>query len=150
MNYMKMIHFVHTSSTEVTSKFIYKESEEFSEVDKPFIVPSYLILEAMFQTAGKVAREYSNHQSGGSIVSFGNWHFKRPVFSNETMWIRAQFLSFHPTKRCFFIKVSMDSDSENIITSGEVIIMQDQSIENQYLNNTDLEIKSQILSKMGL
>ena len=137
MNYMQMVSFVETSSSEVLSKFIYKRNEEYSELDKPILVPSYLVLEAIFQTAGKVAREYSNNKCGGSIVSFSGFTLVRPVFSNELINIKARLISFNEARRCFFLDVSVYAGQEVIVHNGQVLIMQDEAIKSQFLNNTD-------------
>ncbi|MCM3135798.1 hotdog fold thioesterase [Paenibacillus polysaccharolyticus] len=149
MDYMKMVHYLEISSSEVLSGFIYKDNEEFCELDKPVIVPMYLLLEAFFQTAGKVAREYSNNKSGGSIVSVSNLYFKRPILSNEYIRIRANLVSFNVSKRCFFFKLSVCIEEEVVISDADIIIKQEEGISSKYLNNSTLTDKEKILEIIG-
>lgn len=71
---------------------------------------------------------------GAYVVSFNRFDFKRPVFANEILTFTAYFrLQLEEMMR---FKVSIDSEGERILSSGEVILKQTKQITNEYLNNT--------------
>ena len=146
---MKMVSFIDISPSKVISEFIYKENQDFSELDQIILVPNYLVLEAMFQTAGRVAREYSNNKCGGSIVSFSNFNLVRPIFCNELLHIKAELISFNQHRRCFFLGVSVYKDQEVIVKDGRLLIIQDTAIQPQFLNNRYPVDINHYLEKLG-
>lgn len=149
MNYMKMVDFIKVGNEAVTSRFIVKENERRECIENKVLVPNFLILEAIFQTAGKVAREFTNNVSGGTIVSFKNLNYVRPIFTNEITNMEARLISYNKIRKCLFIKVKVLIDHEVIIKDVDVIIMQDSSIKTDYLNNTTNQFKENILNKFG-
>ena len=74
MNYMKMIKFKSVDLNKSTASLSFQEREEDlkNELECNNIVPYFTLIEAIFQTAGRVAREHSQNMYGGIIVSFMN------------------------------------------------------------------------------
>jgi len=136
MNYLHMIAVKEITTDKITSFASFQCREEVFREQLNFIkiVPIYLVLEACFQTAGRLARALTNNRMGAYVVSFNRFDFKRPVFANEILTFTAYFrLQLEEMMR---FKVSIDSEGERILSSGEVILKQTKQITNEYLNNT--------------
>ena len=64
MNYMNMVKFEKVSREESLAIIYFQEREEIfrNELEHSSIVPYFVVIEAIFQTAGRAAREYSNNK----------------------------------------------------------------------------------------
>ena len=135
MNYLHMIAVKEITTDKIVSYACFQCREEIFREQLNFIkiVPIYLILESCFQTAGRFARELTNNRMGAYVVSFNRFDFKRPIFANEILFFTACFKS--QLEEMMRFKVSIDSEVDNILSSGEVILKQTEQITNEYLNN---------------
>lgn len=147
MNYMKIISYDYISSSEVISKFIFKESENINIVDKTLIVPYFMVLEGIFQTAGKVARESTGNRFGAYIVSFKKVKFKRPIFKNEVINIKATLNKINNQNKCTLFNIYVSAGEEIIIDGCSLILKQDENVDSSQLNNSKcLTINEQLLN----
>lgn len=138
MNYMNMVKFIHVSFKNAVASICFQEREELfnKDINQTNIVPNFVIIEAIFQTAGRIAREYSNNVYGGIIVSFNNFNFIRPVFTDEQLTINANLLSYNDKAKVFYLQVSLSGEeNEKILPDGVVLIKQVKQITSDYLNN---------------
>ncbi|MDR1418191.1 MAG: hypothetical protein LBI80_03440 [Endomicrobium sp.] len=151
MNYMKMINFLEVSPKKSISRFIYRESEEISSFDIARLAPFYSVIEAIFQTAGAVARAFTENKKGGYIVNFSNLKLKRPVMMDELIIITANFISYSERQECFFLKTELKTALENdILVNGcDLIIKQDKSITTGKLNNIKKVNNQEYLLSLG-
>lgn len=151
MNYMKMIDFLEVSPQKSVAKFIYRESEDTNNFDLKRMAPFYSIIEAMFQTAGSVARAYTGNKKGGYIVSFNNLKFKRPVLMDEMLIITASILSFSQKQECFFLKAELKTSLKNeiLVESCDIIIKQDKSITTERLNSINKISDEEYILSLG-
>ncbi len=138
MNYMNMVKFTNVSLEESTAVIYFQEREEIfkAENDCLNIVPYFVLIEAIFQTAGRVAREYSNNIYGGIIASFSDFCFSRPIFTDEMLTIKAKILSYNEKAKVFYFQVSLYCEDEVILPNGIILIKQEKIISSEYLNNS--------------
>lgn len=138
MNYMNMVKFERVSLEESLATIYFQEREELfkRELDYSNIVPYFAIIEAVFQTAGRVAREYSNNTYGGIIVSFNDFCFNRPIFTDEQLTLKAKILSYNDNSKVYYLRVSLYRDTEIILPNGVVLIKQVKQITSSYLNSS--------------
>lgn len=149
MNYMKMVAFTKVTSEKSSTIFTYKNSEEVNRMDNDGIVPSFMVLEAIFQTAGRVAREYSGNTRGAYVVSFSGMKMSRVIFSYEKLEIHAELTSINQANHCFFLTISAFVGSENIIQKVRLILKQSDDIRTDQLNNCSLVDQAKYLNEMG-
>ena len=138
MNYMKMIKFKSVDLNKSTASLSFQEREEDlkNELECNNIVPYFTLIEAIFQTAGRVAREHSQNMYGRIIVSFNEFCFHRPVFLNEKITIKAKIVSYNENLKIYFFSVSVYGENDIIIKDGAVLIKQEKIIKSNYLNNS--------------
>jgi hypothetical protein len=148
---MKMIDFLEVSSEKSISQFIYRESDKINSFDIARLVPFYSVIEAIFQTAGAVARAFTENKKGGYIVNFSNLKFKRPVMMGELIIITANFISYSERQECFFLNTELKTALENdILVNGcDLIIKQDKSITTGKLNNIKKVNNQEYLLNLG-
>ena len=149
MNYMKMVAFTKVTIQKSSAVFIFKNSEEVNIIDNEGIVPGFMILEAIFQTAGKVAREYSGNTRGAYVVSFSGMKMSRILFSYELLLLHAELTSMNQANQCFFLTISAFVGDENILQKGRLILKQSDDIKTDRLNNCSLVNQEEYLEKMG-
>lgn len=149
MNYLKMVAFKSTSKSEGSALFTFKNSEEVNALDKDCIVPNFMILEAIFQAAGKVAREYSDNKRGAYIVSFSGMKFNRVVLSYEQLIIESKLMSMNKMNGCIYLSISAFVDKEVILKNVRLILKQSDDISTGYLNNSSLSDHDKLLKDMG-
>ena len=130
-----MVAFKNVTQTESDSLFIFKNSEETNSFDTDSIVPTFMLIEALFQSAGKVAREGSGNNRGAYIVSFSKLKLKRPIFSYEKLEIHSKILSTNGSSGCFFFTVSAKVKNETVLENMSLILKQDKYIKPKFLNN---------------
>ena len=136
MNYMTMVKFEKVSLEESLATIYFQEREELfkKELDHSNIVPYFVIIEAIFQTAGRVAREYSDNTYGGIIVSFNDFCFNRPIFADEQL--KAKILSYNNNSKVYYLHVSLYGDTDIILSNGVIMIKQVKQITSNYLNSS--------------
>lgn len=152
MNYMKMVNFIHITDSDIKAEIVFQEREEIftNTLNKDVIVPYYVVLEAMFQTAGRLARAITNNVYGGSIVSLSNFTFSRPILLNENITINAKILSFSDEQKSYFFQIILETENEQIIPEATLIIKQEQNILTENLNNKPILSKKEWLKYLGL
>lgn len=138
MNYMNMVKFEKVNLEESLATIYFQEREELfkRELDCSNIVPYFAIIEAVFQAAGRVAREYSNNTYGGIIVSFNDFCFNRPIFADEQLTLKAKILSYNDNSKVYYLQVSLYADTDIILPNGVVLIKQVEQITSSYLNSS--------------
>lgn len=151
MNYMHMVKFKSLSLRDALAVLCFQEREEIfkNELNCSNIVPYYVILEALFQTAGRIAREYSENTYGGIIVSFSDFDFTRPVFFNEELTIKAWIKSYNSRLRIFYFSVTLLIGNKTVLPEGHIMIMQTNQIKSNYLNNNILKSVNENLDQIG-
>jgi hypothetical protein len=137
MDYMKIVCFMSSDPQKVVAQFRCDIHQETSLLDMPLLVPCYLLLETVFQTSGKAAREHLGSQYGGYIVQLQNFCLSRPVFCGETLTIESTVMNFHKTNQCSLVRVEIYSGTECIEKEGLVIVKNDSSLEEGFLNNSE-------------
>jgi 3-hydroxymyristoyl/3-hydroxydecanoyl-(acyl carrier protein) dehydratase len=142
LNYMKMVRFIEVSGDYVLSETQFSEREEFFRHNYPRkkIVPPFVIIESIFQTAGRMVRAYTNDKFGGIIASFSNFNFIRPIFANETVRISSRFKSGHE-KSCMVL-INLVVEDQVILENGKLMLILEPGIVSDHLNNSlasDLE-----------
>lgn len=135
---MNMVKFINVTLEESIAVIYFQEREEIfkAENDCSNIVPYYVLIEAIFQTAGRVAREYSNNIYGGIIASFSDFCFSRPVFTDELLTIKAKILSYNDKAKVFYFRISLHGEDDVILPNGVILIKQEKIISSEYLNNS--------------
>lgn len=106
-----------------------------AECDTGLTVPFYVLLESVFQTAGRLAREVTHNRHGAGIVSFSNFVFARPVFQDEQVTYYAKLLSVNEEKRSFFFRITISAEGQLIVPDGRLITKQEDVISTHSLNN---------------
>lgn len=151
MNYMNMVRFEKVTREEATAVLYFQEREEIFKTENSIsgIVPYFVIIESLFQTAGRVAREYSDNVYGGIIVSFNDFNFSRPVFSDEYLTIKARILSYNEKAKVFYFQISLYGENDTILENGTVLIKQEKQITSDYLNNSIQVPVEQKLKELG-
>lgn len=146
-----MVKFKSLSLNDALAILCFQEREEIfkNELDCSHIVPYYVILEALFQTAGRIAREYSENTYGGIIVNFSDFDFTRPVFFNEELTIKAWIKSYNSKMRIFYFSVSLLIRDEIVLPEGHIMIKQTNQIKSNYLNNSILKSVNENLDEIG-
>lgn len=142
MNYMSMVSFVKLDSQYAIGKLCCQKREEFFReyFSKIKIVPIFMILESVFQTAGRIAREGKINISGGVIASFRSYDFSRPIFANEDFYIHVELKSENQTGLCFETSIGASlEDMNSIMNKGVLIIARHQGIEAGQLNSSPLD-----------
>lgn len=134
MNYMKMVSFVVVKSDYTISETAFYEREEFFRDSFPNkkIVPTFVIMESIFQTAGRMVRAYTNSEYGGIIASFSNFNFTRPILANETIRISSHLKSSNE-KSCFVL-ISLTVENEPILQNGKLMLILEPAIISNQLN----------------
>lgn len=137
MNYMKMVSFNKVTDRSSIATFVYKDNEDINSLDKSFLVPVFMLLEAIFQSTGKIAREFSENKRGAYVVSFGKVNFRRPVFSYEVLKLKSSLSSYNQLNGCVYLECSVYSGEEIIVDKAYVMLKQDDNINPVYLNNEE-------------
>lgn len=142
MNYMRMVSFKKISKEEAISEIFFQEREAvlINEFDKKPSIYNFMVIEAIFQTAGRVAREYTDNKYGGIIVGFNEFKFKHNINLNKLIEIKAKLISYNEKLKSFFLEVSVYEEGKIILNKGTIIIKQDENISSHYLNNDLINI----------
>lgn len=148
MDYMKMVLFKNVTKESSRALFVFKNSEKVNSFDNDCIVPVFMLIEAVFQTAGKVAREFSGNVRGAYVVSFNNLKFERIAYSYEIIEIHSKMVSVNTSNGCFFFNVSAYIKNEVILESATLILKQSDDIRTDYLNNNSVDESIKKLKKL--
>jgi 3-hydroxymyristoyl/3-hydroxydecanoyl-(acyl carrier protein) dehydratase len=139
MNYMHLIKITSLDKDTVKSRVCFYKREEFfrNHFNKIKVVPSFLLLEAIFQTAGRLSRFVHGNKMGGTIVSFRHFSLSRPIFANEELMITACLISSNAGSSYFSVDVfsSEPSLEEHLLKSGKLLISLNEGIATKKLNN---------------
>lgn len=137
MRYMQLVSFTRVSTSEAEACQVLQPREDVfeAELDTGLTVPFYVLLESVFQTAGRLAREVTHNRYGAGIVSFSNFVFARPVFQDEQVTYYARLLSVNEEIRSFFFRVTISAGGEIIVPDGRLITKQENVISTHSLNN---------------
>lgn len=149
MNYMSMVPFVKVDSRVAISRLLCQKREEFFRhyFKKAKIVPVFVILESIFQTAGRIAREGKINISGGVIASFRGYDFSRPIFANEDCYIHAELKFENETGLCFETSIGLSQvDKDSVMKSGMLIIARHRGIEGGQLNSSPINEVDELIS----
>ncbi|WP_379134453.1 hypothetical protein [Paenibacillus sp. sgz500958] len=149
---MKLVSFTRLSSTEVESCQVLQPREDVfeSEFDTGLTIPFFVLLESIFQTAGRLAREVTNNQYGAGIVSFSNFAFARPIFPDEKVTFSAKLLSINEDIRSFFFQIKISVEGQIIVPDGKLITKQEDVIATSDLNNSMMLSVEDGLIQLGL
>lgn len=137
LRYMQLVSFTRISASEAEACQVLQPREDIfeAELDTGLSVQFYVLLESVFQTAGRLAREVTHNRYGAGIVSFSNFVFARPVFQDEEVTYSAKLLSVNEELRSFFFRVTIAAGGEVIVPDGRLITKQEDVISTQSLNN---------------
>lgn len=137
MRYMQLVSFTRVGPMEAESCQVLQPREDVfeAECDTGLTVPFYVLLESVFQTAGRLAREVTHNRHGAGIVSFSNFVFVRPVFQDEQVTYYAKLLSVNEEKRSFFFRITISAEGQLIVPDGRLITKQEDVISTHSLNN---------------
>lgn len=143
---MKMVEFLKITPDYVTSYVRFSKREEFfrNYFEKIKIVPSYVIMESIFQTAGRLIRCRTNDQYGGIIASFSKFNFERPILPNEDVIIHTEFVS--EINMTCMTGVSVEADSKKILNRGKLMLMYEPAIISDRLNNQVIDENKKLVS----
>lgn len=135
-NYMKNSIIQKIIDDEIEALFICKQSDVNIAIDTDIYVPSYLIIESIFQTAGRLVREYKQKQYGGYIVQIKGLSFSKPIYCNTLITIKAKYISYNKKNECSFVSISVTQGNILLVNGATLIIKQDSSIKEEFLNNS--------------
>jgi len=137
MNYLNMVDFLVVNEEKVISRLCCQKRESYLRAffDNVKIIPNFIILEAIFQTAGRLARNQNqNNSSGGIIASYRNFCFTRPLFAGEDIQIIANCVSSN--EKSFYFKIFIVNDKqEKILENGTLIISKLKNLKGSVFNN---------------
>lgn len=133
---MKMVNFILVEGDYALSEAIFSEREEFFRNSFPNkkIVPSFVIIESIFQTAGRMIRAHTSDAYGGIIASFSNFNFTRPILANEAVRI-SSYLKSSNEKSCL-VFISLTVENEVIFENGKLMLVLEPTIVSDQLNNS--------------
>lgn len=142
MNYMNMVKFIQLDVHRAISRLSCHEREEFFRhyFKKVKIVPIFVITEAIFQTAGRIARKKKNSSLGGLIASYRGFEFNSPLFANQDYFIHAELKSENEIGYCFEAKISLDEAGHNLIMKpGYIIIARHNIKSKQFIDDNEVK-----------
>lgn len=135
MNYIKMIELVRVDSLHAVSTASFQSREALVDetVWKYPMIPLYLLIEAVFQNAGRLRRFVQGEDSGGVIVGMSGFQFFRPVFENEVLFFHASLLSASDNA-CYFDNRIVTDSQDIVLAGGKLIISKNERIDPSILN----------------
>lgn len=134
MNYMQAVDFVEITTEKVEAHVLYQRREEFFRYHHQHkkIVPWYIIIEAIFQTGGRLIREATGGKKAGIIISFRNFHFARPLLPSEHILINVKLQSLKEDVALVDIQLI---SQKKILETGQIMFGLRAEIVSEHLNN---------------
>lgn len=126
MNYMNMVTFITLTKNKAMSKLCCQKREAYFRdyFDNIKIVPIFIILEAIFQTAGGAARSSRLENTlGGVIACYRKFNFYRPIMANEEFFISAELRAEDEKGSFYEISVAEDINMKKIIMENGTLIV---------------------------
>jgi len=140
MNYLRMVEHVSIDSDKIISRFHLTEREFYKNNIMPLVVPTYMLLESSFQSAGRLLRVRNKNKAAGIIASFRNYSFSRPVFVGEIITINCKYL--RGSKEIEYYGINMiDEDNDYVMNNQGILVMLhevsilSESLSTQNINN---------------
>ena len=137
MNYIRMIMKERIENKNITTKFVYKECEEQTLIDKNTFVPIYIMFETIFFFFFKLARSMFDNKYGSYIANVKQIKFNQYAAVNQMIEIMAQMKYYNDKLGCYTFEVSVNSENGLIVERGEIMMKKTTEIDVSQLSDLD-------------
>ena len=122
MNYLHMLDSITITQRTAYSQCCFSQREGLFDLNlhKIAIVPTYVVLEAIFQTAGYLLQNLDQPNTAAMVASCKRFEWSRPIYANETLMIQIDHEFSHQHNHLFMVSTSINNTL--IIKEGQVIM----------------------------